>query len=67
LPEPADLPEAVALVEEWKPPVADVATVDVASPYGRVHSWYLLGGIGIWQVILSARGRRGRQPEKISA
>lgn len=49
---------ATTSLKTGKPMAHELVTANIASPLGRLHSWCLLGGIGIWQVIISARGRQ---------
>ncbi|HRX78026.1 MAG: hypothetical protein H6821_07930 [Planctomycetaceae bacterium] len=39
----------------------ELLTASAPSPMGRLPSWQLLGGMGLWQIIVSVRGRRQKQ------
>jgi hypothetical protein len=53
--------DAVAPVEGEEPAAREAATANIALPFGGVQGWYLLGGIGVWQVVLSVRVRHRKQ------
>ena len=58
-----DLLDPVASVEA-EPAAKELATANLAPPYGRVQSWHVLGGIGVWQVVLSVRARHRKQSDE---
>jgi hypothetical protein len=55
-----DLLDAVASVEA-ELAAKELATANIAPPIGRVQGWHVLGGIGVWQVVLSVRARHRKQ------
>ena len=59
-----DLFEALRPVEASESAANELATVSLVSPFGRVPSWYLVGGFGLWQIILSVRSRNRKQSQE---
>ncbi len=61
LPFAPDADGCLEVVFPAKPAPSEIATADIAPPFGRLHDWSVLGGIGLWQVVLNVRARRRKQ------
>ncbi len=57
----SELPKPMPPADTGEHRAAGLATVRVEATINRWQNWYLLSGIGLWQVILSGRGRQRKQ------